>query len=310
MSPIPVHFFAGRHAYVTPGELAEEYYNFLEAPAKSFTWFENSAHILNWDEPDKTAQELIRIAYETLSLFEVGACLTTLATPLPIEFEYKGSIPTGFDGINMATCTFTKPVETVTVTLGGPANHTELFTLAEPTTKVSFPLPEGILSITTLEIVPPGEYQRKMAVTSVDGETLVISDQPGVLTTVTILESGTVSHGGPVTDHVSLVDSLRAAGATVDPAGAISQPFFMPEGQVLTVNGEDVQAFEFASKAEADAIAETVSADGSSVGTSMTFWVASPHFYKAGRLIVIYVGSDSDVINMLQEAMGSQFAGR
>jgi pimeloyl-ACP methyl ester carboxylesterase len=67
VSPIPVHFFAGRHDHVTPGELAEEYYNFLEAPAKSFTWFENSAHTLTWDEPDKTAQELIRIANETLN---------------------------------------------------------------------------------------------------------------------------------------------------------------------------------------------------------------------------------------------------
>ena len=119
-----------------------------------------------------------------------------------------------------------------------------------------------------------------------------------------------VSHGGPVTGYVSLVDNLRAAGATVDPAGTISQPFFVPEGQLLTVNGEDIQAFEFASMVEADAIAETVSADGSSVGTSMIFWVAPPHFYKAGRLIVVYVGSDSGVINILQEIMGSQFAGR
>jgi len=67
VSPIPVHFFAGRHDHQTPGELAEEYYNFLEAPAKSFTWFENSCHTMIWDEPDKTTQELIRIANETLN---------------------------------------------------------------------------------------------------------------------------------------------------------------------------------------------------------------------------------------------------
>ena len=188
VSPIPVHFFAGRHDYVTPGKLAEEYYNFLEAPAKSFTWFENSAHLMTWDEPDKAAQELIRIANETL-----------------------GTV---------------------------------------------------------------------------------------------------VSHGGPVTEYVSLVDSLRAASATVEPAGTISQPFFEPEGQFLTVNGEDVQAFEFASEVEADAIAETVSVDGSSVGTSMISWVAPPHFYKAGRLIVVYVGSNSGVIDLIQEILGPQFAGR
>ena len=122
-------------------------------------------------------------------VFDLDVCATTRAAQLPIEFEYKGTIPTGFDGINTANCTFTKPVMTLTVTLTGPATHSETFTLAEPTTEVSFPLPEGTLSISTLEIVPPGECQREMTVTSVDGEALVISDQPGVLKTVTILES-------------------------------------------------------------------------------------------------------------------------
>ena len=46
----------------------------------------------------------------------------------------------------------------------------------------------------------------------------------------------------------------RAAGAAVDLAGAVSQPFFAPQGQVLRVNGEDVQVFEFASAEEADTV--------------------------------------------------------
>ena len=124
-----------------------------------------------------------------------------------------------------------------------------------------------------------------------------------------------VSHGGPVKDYVSLVDNLRAAGATVDPAGTVSADHFAPQGQVLTVNGERVETFEFASAEEADAAAQTVSAGGFSIGPNkdgmvvMVEWVAPPHFYKAGKLIVIYVGGDSDVINALQEAMGPQFAG-
>ena len=121
-------------------------------------------------------------------VFEVGPCLTTLATQLPIEFVYRGTIPTGFDGVNRATCTFTKPVKTLTVVLTGPATHTEIFTLTEPGTEISFPLPEGTLSIRTREIVLPGEYQREMTVTSVDGDALVISNQPGILKTVTIIE--------------------------------------------------------------------------------------------------------------------------
>ena len=67
VSPIPVHILAGRHDHETPSEVAEDYYNFLEAPAKSFTWFENSAHDIYFDESEKTNQELIRIANETLN---------------------------------------------------------------------------------------------------------------------------------------------------------------------------------------------------------------------------------------------------
>ncbi len=140
--------------------------------------------------------------------FEMGLCMTTLATQLPIEFEYKGTVPTGFDGINRANCTFTKPVETVTVTLTGPATHTEIFTLTEASDRVPFPLPEGTLSITTAEIVPPGEYQREIVANSVDGESLVVSDQVGVLKTVTIVE--------PVAFDVGPCALTRAAALPIE----------------------------------------------------------------------------------------------
>ena len=128
-----------------------------------------------------------------------------------------------------------------------------------------------------------------------------------------------VSHGGPVKDYISLVDNLRAAGATVDPAGTGSADFFAPQGQLLTVNGERVETFEFASAEEADAAADGVSASGSSISrvdsetemgvASSILWEKPPHFYKAGKLIALHVGCNSDVINVLQETMGPQFAG-
>jgi D-alanyl-D-alanine carboxypeptidase len=67
VSTIPLFFLHGRYDYECPGELAEEYYNFLEAPAKSFTWFEDSAHDVMYDEPDRFNQEMIRIANEILN---------------------------------------------------------------------------------------------------------------------------------------------------------------------------------------------------------------------------------------------------
>ncbi len=118
------------------------------------------------------------------------------------------------------------------------------------------------------------------------------------------------THGGPVKDYISLVDNLRATGATVEPAGELTQPFFSVNGRVIVVNGGDVQVFKYADAAAAEAEAALVSPDGSSVGTSMVAWVAPPHFYRADRLIVLYVGDSTDAIDVLEAVLGQQFAGR
>jgi hypothetical protein len=118
------------------------------------------------------------------------------------------------------------------------------------------------------------------------------------------------SHGGPVEDYVSLVDNLRASSLTVEPAGEISQPFFSVEGQLITVNGSDtVQVFEYTDAAAADAEASQVAPDGLSVGTTSILWVATPHFYKKGKLIVLYVGDNTIVTDALTSLLGPQFAG-
>ncbi len=76
------------------------------------------------------------------------------------------------------------------------------------------------------------------------------------------------------------------------------------------MNGSDVQVFEYAAADAADTEATLVSSDGSSVGTSMISWIAPPHFYKAEKLIVLYVGESEPVIGALESVLGPQFAGR
>jgi len=59
---IPVYFLVGRYDYNTPHELVERYCEQLSAPAgKQLIWFENSAHAILWDEPEKFAQTIIHI---------------------------------------------------------------------------------------------------------------------------------------------------------------------------------------------------------------------------------------------------------
>lgn len=118
------------------------------------------------------------------------------------------------------------------------------------------------------------------------------------------------SHGGAVDDQVSLLDALRAAGAEVEIGDAVEQPFFSVKGQIVKVNGADVQVFEYESAEAMEADAGQVASDGGSIGTSMVTWVEAPHFFKTGRLLVLYVGEDAATIKLLEGALGVQFAGR
>lgn len=118
------------------------------------------------------------------------------------------------------------------------------------------------------------------------------------------------SHGGPVTDYASLIDNLRAAGVSVEPEGEVDQPFFSVKGMMIKVRGEDVQVFQYSNAAAADAQAALVSPSGSAVGTTRLHWLGPPHFYRKGKLLVLYVGDNDGVLRTLEVVLGRQFAGQ
>ena len=116
--------------------------------------------------------------------------------------------------------------------------------------------------------------------------------------------------GGEVEDQASLIDALRTDGAKVELGDTVEQAFFTVTGQILKVNGKDVQVFEYESPEKMEADAAQVAPDGGSIGTSMVTWVEPPHFFKSGRVLVLYVGEVKAVIDLLKGALGEQFAGR
>jgi hypothetical protein len=114
----------------------------------------------------------------------------------------------------------------------------------------------------------------------------------------------------PVSDYSSLINSLRREGVSAEPVGSINPSFFSVEGRMVKVNGEEVQAFEYADEAKARGQAKLISPDGSTIGMSSIFWVAPPHFYKAGKIIVLYVGKNDQIVILLEKVLGVQFTGR
>lgn len=102
-----------------------------------------------------------------------------------------------------------------------------------------------------------------------------------------------------------LVLALRDAGATAEVAESIPPPdslFSTPTTRVRLNTGE-VFVYEFASTAETDAAVARLPSI-----LAVTLFAVGPHFYRGNRIIVLYVGTDTATIPLLERLLGPQIA--
>jgi hypothetical protein len=118
--------------------------------------------------------------------------------------------------------------------------------------------------------------------------------------------------------YTSVRDALRTHGASVQENGLGSQPFLNGTDHRLTVNGTGIDVFEYRTTLGASLDAGRISRDGSTFssgfgplgGQAATVdYVAPPHWFHAGRVLVLYVGQDPSILRLLQAVLGTQFAG-
>jgi hypothetical protein len=127
---------------------------------------------------------------------------------------------------------------------------------------------------------------------------------------VETLAASTAVQTAAVQDFNSLVAALQAAGLTVESGEPVNQPFFTVPGQTLKINGQDVQVFVYDTAQAMETEASQISADASTIGTSMPSWISDPHFFKLGNLLILYLGQDQKILDILSGVLGPQFAGR
>lgn len=116
------------------------------------------------------------------------------------------------------------------------------------------------------------------------------------------------ANNGSANGLAAFIDAVRLAGLPVEIAGQVDQPFFSVPAQILRVNGEDLQLFEYPEPATAASEAALIAPDGGFVDTSMMMWVGTPHFYVHDQFIVLYIGESDSLLKALNGILGEPIA--
>ncbi len=145
-------------------------------------------------------------------------------------------------------------------------------------------------------------------------------DPTGPASVVTVGIEG-YSHGGPLRDHVSFVDHLRGKGYQVEPVADVRQPFLSAVGTVLRVSGGELQrpielqSYNYDDTELGEDGLKAAEEDASKIGpdgqprTTSVLWKGEPHFFRKERVLVLYLGEDKVVLDLLTDLLGPQFAG-
>lgn len=131
-----------------------------------------------------------------------------------------------------------------------------------------------------------------------------------LLTTCVFLSVVGCTSAVKIDNYDDLLNKLESSKLEVETGQDVSQAFFSVGGKIIKVSNEDIQVFEYPDKSKADADINLISADGGTIGTNMITWVSDPHFYRTDKMLILYVGINEEIIGLLNEILGLQFAGR
>ena len=95
---------------------------------------------------------------------------------------------------------------------------------------------------------------------------------------------------------------LRTTGVPAALGDAVTDPAISVPGQILMLNGQELQVFTYATAEELESQASRLADDGNPEN--------EPQYYKLGNMLVRYAGRDTLVRDLLEDVLGAQAAGQ
>jgi hypothetical protein len=140
--------------------------------------------------------------------------------------------------------------------------------------------------------------------TIMPGDSIALAEAPSTSTAV---------YSGPVNSVDSLLLALQAANVDTSLEEGVTFNLLSVSGRLVTVGVQRLQVFEYANAESAQADAVHFSNDGAwfhrDDPPTLVNWIATPHLYRSDKLLVVYVGDDTQTLNVLEALLGSPFAG-
>lgn len=110
-------------------------------------------------------------------------------------------------------------------------------------------------------------------------------------------------------NYKEFIEHLEKAGIKIKAITKGSNTFLKGEATDININEEFVNVYEYKNSDQMEADLKTIRSDGSVVGGAIIEWLYTPHLYKNGNIIVLYVGENKEIKEMIQKLVGNQFAG-
>lgn len=119
--------------------------------------------------------------------------------------------------------------------------------------------------------------------------------------------------------EADLVSLLEDAGADValSTEQIVAADILSIPGHIIFVNGEELQLYIYDTADDAITDAERISPDASEIvpetvgdaAPTIVDWDGQPNFYRWDNILVLYVGEDGRMLNLLETIFGEPFAG-
>jgi hypothetical protein len=101
-----------------------------------------------------------------------------------------------------------------------------------------------------------------------------------------------------------LTGALQDLGMTTLDVGEAAADGFGVVGRRIQIGSAEIEAYQYESVEAREAISSTIPPEATSIGGFPAAWADRPHLWTAGRLIVVYVGTDGGTVLLLSSLMG------